>query len=230
MPDADPGRYVRGQYDGYREIHGVAADSDTETFVALRLEIDNWRWAGVPFFIRAGKALPVEATEVRVVFKAPPRLGIGGRMVPDPDELVLRIKPDPGAELCLLSKKPGRRGPAAGPPRPALRGPGRRPARALRAPAPRRAASATRICSRTRTRSRRPGGSSSRCSTTRRRSSPTSPAPGARRRQPPAHRPRRLAQALAAGITPATSSAPARISGPRLRRGHFSAPASGRAG
>ncbi len=107
MPDADPGRYVRGQYQGYREIDGVAADSETETFTALRLTIDNWRWAGVPFFIRAGKRLPVESTEIRVVFKAPPRLGIGGRMVPDPDELVLRIKPDPGAELCLLSKKPG---------------------------------------------------------------------------------------------------------------------------
>jgi glucose-6-phosphate 1-dehydrogenase len=61
----------------------------------------------VPFFIRAGKAMPVEATEVRVVFQPPPRLGIGGGMVPDPDELVLRIKPEPGAELCLLAKKAG---------------------------------------------------------------------------------------------------------------------------
>ncbi len=107
MPDADPSRFVRGQYTGYSEIEGVAPRSDTETFVALRLEVDNWRWAGVPFFIRAGKQTPVEATEVRVVFQSPPRLGIGGRMVPDPDELVLRIKPHPGAELCLLSKKPG---------------------------------------------------------------------------------------------------------------------------
>jgi glucose-6-phosphate 1-dehydrogenase len=107
IPDADPGRYVRGQYHGYREIDGVAARSDTETFVALRLEIDNWRWAGVPFYIRAGKRMPVEATEVRVVFKSPPRLGIGGRMVPDPDEMVIRIKPHPGAQLRLLSKKPG---------------------------------------------------------------------------------------------------------------------------
>ena len=92
---------------GYREIDGVAPDSETETFVALRLEVDNWRWAGVPFFIRAGKALPVEATEVRVVFKRPPRLGIGGRMVPDPDELIIRIKPEPGAEICLMAKKAG---------------------------------------------------------------------------------------------------------------------------
>jgi glucose-6-phosphate 1-dehydrogenase len=106
MPDADPGRYVRGQYTGYRDIPGVAADSATETFVALKLEVDNWRWDGVPVFIRAGKSLPVENTEVRVVFHTPPKLGIGGG-VPDPDELVLRIKPEPGAQLRLLSKKPG---------------------------------------------------------------------------------------------------------------------------
>jgi glucose-6-phosphate 1-dehydrogenase len=107
MPDADPGRYVRGQYEAYREVEGVAPDSQTETFVALKLEVDNWRWAGVPFYIRAGKALPVEATEVRIVFQRPPRLGIGGHMVPEPDELVLRIKPEPGAELRLLAKKAG---------------------------------------------------------------------------------------------------------------------------
>jgi len=107
IPAADPTRYIRGQYRGYREVEGVAPDSTTETFVALRLEIDNWRWAGVPFFLRAGKAMPVEATEVRVVFKRPPRLGIGGRMVPDPDELIMRVKPEPGAEICLMAKKAG---------------------------------------------------------------------------------------------------------------------------
>jgi glucose-6-phosphate 1-dehydrogenase len=107
IPGADPGRYVRGQYAGYREVDGVAADSETETYVALRLMVENWRWADVPIYIRAGKALPVEATEVRVVFQTPPRLGIGGRMIPDPDELVLRIKPEPGAELCLMAKRPG---------------------------------------------------------------------------------------------------------------------------
>jgi glucose-6-phosphate 1-dehydrogenase len=107
MPEADPGRYIRGQYTGYRDVEGVAADSQTETFAALRLEIDNWRWAGVPFFIRAGKNLPVEATEIRVVFKRPPRLGIGGKMLPDPDEWIMRVKPEPGAELCLMAKKAG---------------------------------------------------------------------------------------------------------------------------
>ena len=107
IPAADPGRYVRGQYGGYREVDGVAADSETETYVALRLMVENWRWADVPIYIRAGKALPVEATEVRIVFKPPPRLGIGGRVIPDPDELVLRIKPQPGAELSLMAKRPG---------------------------------------------------------------------------------------------------------------------------
>jgi glucose-6-phosphate 1-dehydrogenase len=107
MPAADPSRYARGQYDGYLDVDGVAKDSTTETFVALRLEVDNWRWSGVPFYIRAGKALPVKETEVRVIFKEPPRLGIGGRMVPDPNELVLRIEPEPGSELRLLAKKAG---------------------------------------------------------------------------------------------------------------------------
>ena len=77
MPDADPAHYVRGQYDGYLEIDGVAKDSSTETYAALRLEIENWRWSGVPFFIRTGKDLPVTQTELRLVFKNPPRLGLG---------------------------------------------------------------------------------------------------------------------------------------------------------
>ncbi|HEU5063686.1 MAG TPA: glucose-6-phosphate dehydrogenase, partial [Solirubrobacterales bacterium] len=69
---ADPQRYVRGQYRGYREVDGVAEDSRTETYAALELEIDNWRWSGVPIFIRTGKRLPVKASEVTVVFKRPP--------------------------------------------------------------------------------------------------------------------------------------------------------------
>ena len=107
IPDADPSRYVRGRYDGYLDVEGVAKDSTTETFVALRLEVDNWRWSGIPFYIRAGKNMPVKVTEVRVIFTEPPRLGIGGRMVPDPNELVIRIEPEAGAELCLLAKKAG---------------------------------------------------------------------------------------------------------------------------
>ena len=54
---------MRGQYDGYREIDGVAPDSTTETYAALRLDIDNWRWSGVPFYIRTGKCLPATQTE-----------------------------------------------------------------------------------------------------------------------------------------------------------------------
>jgi len=70
----DPGQVVRGQYDGYLAEPGVAPDSQTETYAALRLDIDNWRWSGVPVFIRTGKRLPATQTEVRLVFKQPPRL------------------------------------------------------------------------------------------------------------------------------------------------------------
>src|SRR5262245_7772775 len=106
IPSIDPAHYVRGQYDGYRSIKGVQPDSQTETFVALRLEIDNWRWAGVPFYLRAGKALPVRATEIRVIFKRPPKLAITS-LTPDPDELVLRIDPNPGTDLIVQAKEPG---------------------------------------------------------------------------------------------------------------------------
>ena len=74
IENADPRRYVRGQYDGYRTIDGVAADSTTETYAALRLQVDNWRWSGVPWFIRTGKRLPITQTELRAVFRKPPRL------------------------------------------------------------------------------------------------------------------------------------------------------------
>src|SRR3954470_12904923 len=75
MPEADPAHYVRGQYDGYLDIDGVAEDSTTETYAALRLDVENWRWSGVPFFIRTGKLLPTTQTELRLVFQRPPRLG-----------------------------------------------------------------------------------------------------------------------------------------------------------
>ena len=106
IPSVDPVHYVRGQYDGYQTIKGVKPGSQTETFTALRLEIDNWRWAGVPFYIRAGKALPVRATEIRVIFKRPPRLAFLPH-VPDPNELILRIDPNPGADLVVQAKEPG---------------------------------------------------------------------------------------------------------------------------
>ena len=105
MPDVDPDSCVLGQYEGYRAVAEVKEDSTTETFAAMRLGIDNWRWAGVPFFIRAGKELAVEATEVRVIFKRPPRLAfLEEPLHPHPNELVLRIDPDPGLRIELLSK------------------------------------------------------------------------------------------------------------------------------
>ncbi len=108
MKSADPKRYVRGQYDGYLEIDGVAKNSKTETFVALRLEIDNWRWAGVPIYIRAGKNMPIKQTQVTIVFKRPPRLGLGGGKQPEPDQLAIRIDPHAGALIRFQTKAPGK--------------------------------------------------------------------------------------------------------------------------
>jgi glucose-6-phosphate 1-dehydrogenase len=102
--EADPAHYVRGQYDGYLGIEGVAADSSTETFAALRLEIENWRWSGVPFFIRTGKRLPVTQTEVRVVFKHPPRLGFG-LSAPEPNQIVVRLDPSTGIRAIIAARR-----------------------------------------------------------------------------------------------------------------------------
>ena len=103
---ADPAHYVRGQYDGYLSIDGVASDSTTETYAALRLDIDNWRWSGVPFFIRTGKRLPVTQTEVRLVFKRAPRLGFaaldGG---PESNQLVIKLDPSTGARIVLDARR-----------------------------------------------------------------------------------------------------------------------------
>jgi glucose-6-phosphate 1-dehydrogenase len=112
MPDADPSHYVRGQYDGYRDTDGVAPDSTTETYAALRLDIDTWRWDGVPFFLRTGKHLPVKQTEVRFLFKRPPRLHFLPRdsRPPSPNQLVFRIDPSTWIRLILDAEradKPG---------------------------------------------------------------------------------------------------------------------------
>jgi glucose-6-phosphate 1-dehydrogenase len=107
---ADPTHYVRGQYEGYRSIDGVAADSTTETYAALRLDIENWRWSGVPFFIRTGKRLPVTQTELRLVFKTPPRLGFGLRdAASQPDHLVIRLDPSTGIRFELEARQAGAR-------------------------------------------------------------------------------------------------------------------------
>ncbi len=103
---ADPARYVRGQYGGYRSIEGVDPASTTETYAALALEIDNWRWAGVPFLIRTGKRLPVTQTELRLVFKESPRLGFGIRGAHNqPDQLVIRLDPSTGVQIALNAQR-----------------------------------------------------------------------------------------------------------------------------
>jgi glucose-6-phosphate 1-dehydrogenase len=98
--EADPAHYVRGQYDGYPKIDGVASGSTTETYAALRLDIENWRWAGVPFFIRTGKRMPATQTEVRLVFKRPPKLGFGfSDHNPEPNQLVVKLDPSTGIRI-----------------------------------------------------------------------------------------------------------------------------------
>ena len=102
MPSADPQHCVRGQYQGYADVPGVASGSATETFLALRLEIDNWRWADVPIFLRAGKALPHKVTEVRLLLRRTPRLAFLPEPTrAEPNQIVLRIDPDPGLRLQL---------------------------------------------------------------------------------------------------------------------------------
>jgi glucose-6-phosphate 1-dehydrogenase len=106
MPEADPSHYVRGQYDGYRTIPGVDPNSTTETFAAMRLEIDNWRWSGVPFFLRTGKCLPVTQTELRVVFRRPPRLGFAGwSRVPEPSQMIVKLDPSTGVRFLVDAQR-----------------------------------------------------------------------------------------------------------------------------
>ena len=113
VAEADPANYVRGQYEGYLDINGVAKDSATETFAALRLDVENWRWAGVPFFIRAGKRLPITQTELRLVFKHPPKLGFGlfERRAQE-NQLVVRLDPTNGIRLTVEAHRADADGPA----------------------------------------------------------------------------------------------------------------------
>jgi glucose-6-phosphate 1-dehydrogenase len=110
MPPADPAHAVRGQYDGYLDVEGVDPQSDTETFAALRLEIENWRWAGVPILIRAGKALPVTATEVVIRLQRVPQLRWGAHRLdcPGSDDIVLRVGRNPGVTIMVRAKTPGK--------------------------------------------------------------------------------------------------------------------------
>src|SRR3954454_6228039 len=106
-----PADAVRGQYDGYRDVEGVDPLSTTETFVALQLQLDSWRWAGVPILIRAGKTLPVSATEVEIRFRRPPHDILGqfmGVTTPaDPNAIRFRIWPGAQVTFVLVGKKPG---------------------------------------------------------------------------------------------------------------------------
>ncbi len=104
----EPQNVVRGQYVGYRDEPGVATDSDTETYAALRLEVDSWRWAGVPWIIRAGKGLKSTVTEAVVEFVRPPRpLFADSECRPGPNRMIFRTKPDDGISFWMQAKKPG---------------------------------------------------------------------------------------------------------------------------
>ena len=113
MPPADPSHYVRGQYGGYRDIDGVAKDSTTETYAAVKLAVNNWRWSGVPFFIRTGKCLPTTQTELRLVFHRPPPLNYGGNgsRRPEPDQLVVKLDPSTGIRLLVNAQRSEERRP-----------------------------------------------------------------------------------------------------------------------
>jgi glucose-6-phosphate 1-dehydrogenase len=107
MRPLDPSAVVRGQYRGYRREEGVAADSQVETFAAIRLEIDTWRWAGVPFYIRAGKRLPVTATEVVVTLKRPPANIFREDVSGSADYVRFRLGPEVVIALGVRAKVPG---------------------------------------------------------------------------------------------------------------------------
>jgi glucose-6-phosphate 1-dehydrogenase len=115
VDSADPARYVRGQYEGYEKIDGVAPDSTTETYAALRLQIENWRWAGVPFLIRTGKRLPVTQTEVRLIYRHPPRVHFinpSRRRAPEPSQIVFKIDPSTGIRVVLDAHRADKPGPS----------------------------------------------------------------------------------------------------------------------
>jgi len=105
----NPANVVRGQYEGYRGTPGVAEDSDIETFAALQLEIDNWRWSGVPFYLRTGKGLPQKSSEITMVFRKVPYNVFEGTeaQIAKRDHLTIRIQPDEGITLAVNAKKPG---------------------------------------------------------------------------------------------------------------------------
>ena len=107
MRPLDPAEVVRGQFLGYRNEEGVAPDSLVETFAALRLHLDSWRWAGVPFYIRSGKCLPTTATEVWAELQYPPRALFADVAAAPPNHLRFRLSPHVVLELGARAKVPG---------------------------------------------------------------------------------------------------------------------------
>jgi glucose-6-phosphate 1-dehydrogenase len=103
----NPENTVRGQYDGYLQVDGVGHDSTVESYVAVRLTADTWRWAGVPIVIRAGKCMPVTATEITVFFKPPPQDIFGIAPITPGDELRFRVWPETQVSMVMQGKKPG---------------------------------------------------------------------------------------------------------------------------
>jgi glucose-6-phosphate 1-dehydrogenase len=104
IPSLDPSALVRGQFRGYRSEPGVAPASTVETFAALRLRVESWRWQGVPFLIRAGKCLPTDCTEVEVTWRRPPPIYA---QVPSANHLRFRLGPDMAIALGAMVKRPG---------------------------------------------------------------------------------------------------------------------------
>ena len=107
MQPLDPSEVVRGQFRGYRDEDGVAPNSRVETFGALRLHIESWRWAGVPFYIRAGKNLPITATEVSIDLKRPPQLLFADVPSATPNRFRFRLSPHVELGLAARAKLPG---------------------------------------------------------------------------------------------------------------------------
>jgi glucose-6-phosphate 1-dehydrogenase len=103
----DPSTVVKGQYDGYLKVAGVAPGSKTETYVALSTMADSWRWSGVPIIIRAAKCMPVTATEVSFRFRRPPHDALDLGDATAGNRLRARIHPNNESSLCLTGKKPG---------------------------------------------------------------------------------------------------------------------------
>jgi glucose-6-phosphate 1-dehydrogenase len=104
-----PDDVVRGQHNGYRDLEGVSSDSNTETFVAARVYIENWRWVGVPFYLRTGKRMAEERSAITLAFRDPPRRmfrGIDTRELGN-DHLTIELGPDEGISLTFLAKIPG---------------------------------------------------------------------------------------------------------------------------